>query len=122
MVDPPLVLKNRVKDVWVDKVAFRMRYALLRGATSFVNVDPLGWNKATGMPVLAQGSGFTYPLVIDGFYKNRRCHPDAAGLPDCRPPTQILAVLPIFVSNVHPLPPVPLISDHTSSSAVGGLS
>jgi hypothetical protein len=119
MVDPPLVLKNRVKDVWVDKVSFRMRYALLRGATSFVNVDPLGWNVATGMPVVTKGSGFTYPIVIAGFKKNLRCHPHAAGRLDCRPPAQILAVLPIFVSGSQPLLPVPLINGHTPSSAVG---
>jgi hypothetical protein len=64
MVNPPLVLKKQVNDVWVDKVSFRMRDALLLGAASFVNVDPLGWNIATGVPAVIKRPGFHYPTVI----------------------------------------------------------
>jgi hypothetical protein len=41
MVNPPLVLKKRVNGIWVDKVSFRMRDALLLGAISCVNADSL---------------------------------------------------------------------------------
>jgi hypothetical protein len=64
MVNPPLVLKKQFNDLWVDKVSFRIRDALLLGATSFVNVVPLGWNIATGVPVVIKRPSFHYPVVI----------------------------------------------------------
>jgi hypothetical protein len=117
MVNPPLVLKKRVNELWVDKISFRMRDALLRGATSFVNADPLRWNVATGMPAAKTRPKFRYPIVITVFNFIDRCHSDAAASLDCRQPTQILAVLPIFVSVKRPLLPVRLIAVHASSSA-----